>query len=214
MADEHNENGGFIKDLDAYFAKKYADFDFISALPSYESVTVSMILKNRNRIEEGEYAANEMRKIAYQPHPEKVLAEFKEKYVDNNFAFSFCAAPFKVRFAAVFGKKSDAAKEIVRIAAAYGEDAEALGEKLGVAKNIWKALLRGFFLPERPLVFKLTLLLGLSRDDHFSLMRAAGLAYDFSDARDVVMRYLVDYRIYNRDMIGLAFDEYRLRRLL
>ena len=34
------------------------------------------------------------------------------------------------------------------------------------------------------------------------------------DARDVVVRYLVDYRIYNRDMIGKAFDEYRIRRIL
>ena len=60
-------NEDFIKDLDEYFAKKYVNFDLISAMPSYESVTISMVLKNVNRITEGEYSVNEMRKIAYQP---------------------------------------------------------------------------------------------------------------------------------------------------
>ena len=45
-------------------------------------------------------------------------------------------------------------------------------------------------------------------------MKECGCYYDFADARDVVVRYLVDYRIYNRDMIDKAFDEYRIRRIL
>lgn len=69
----------FIQDLNEYFSKKYVNFDLISSMPSYESITISMVLKNRNRIEEGEYAANEMRKIAYQPDPAKILAELKER---------------------------------------------------------------------------------------------------------------------------------------
>ena len=47
----------FIQDLNEYFSKKYVNFDLISSMPSYESITISMVLKNRNRIEEGEYAA-------------------------------------------------------------------------------------------------------------------------------------------------------------
>ena len=45
-------------------------------------------------------------------------------------------------------------------------------------------------------------------------MKACGCFYDFADARDVVVRYLVDYRVYNRDMINKAFDEYNIRRIL
>ena len=33
-------------------------------------------------------------------------------------------------------------------------------------------------------------------------------------ARDVVVRYLIDYRVFNRDMIDKAFDEFRIRRIL
>ena len=64
----------FLQDLDEYFSKKYSDFDLISTLPSYESVTISMVLKNKNRIEEGEVATNEVRKIYYQTQSAKVLA--------------------------------------------------------------------------------------------------------------------------------------------
>ena len=78
----------FLQDLNEYFSKKYTNFDLISTLPSYESVTISMVLKNKNRIEEGEIATNEVRKIYYQPQREQVLSELKARYVDNNFTFS------------------------------------------------------------------------------------------------------------------------------
>lgn len=208
------DNGGFLKDLDDYFSKKFSDFDLIGAMPSYESLTVSMILKNKNRIEEGEYAANEMRKIAYQPQPDKVLAEVKERYVDNTFTFSFRVAPFRMRFMALFGSKNTPGGTIARIVRSYGEEPETLWQKLGLDEKDWKSILRGFYIPEKTLVYKLTLLLGISREDNFELMKTCGCYYDFADARDVVVRYLVDYRIYNRDMIDRAFDEYHIRRIL
>lgn len=204
----------FIQDLDEFFSKKFSDFEMISSMPSYESVTISMILKNKNRIEEGEYAANEMRKISYQPDPAKILAEIKERYVDNTFTFSFRVAPLKMRFAAFFGAKSAVGKALTRIIKNYGEQPESMAEKLGVSQEIWKGILKGKFLPEKVLIYKLTLLLGLSREDNFALMKECGCYYDFSDARDVVVRYLVDYRIYNREMIDRAFEEYKLRKLL
>ena len=46
-----NEN--LIRDLDEYFAKKYENYDLIAGVKSYESVTMAMILKNQNRIEQG-----------------------------------------------------------------------------------------------------------------------------------------------------------------
>ena len=206
--------GNFIHDLDEFFAKKYSDFDLIASMPSYESVTISMILKNKNRIEEGEYAANEMRKISYQPDPAKVLAELKERYVDNAFTFSVRIAPFKKRMAAFFGSKNTVGKLIARLVKNYGEAPETLADKLGVSEEVWNGVLKGKYIPEKPLIYKLTLMLGVSHDDNIRLMRECGCAYDYSDARDVVVRYLVDYRIYNRGMIEKAFDEYRLRRLL
>ena len=207
-------NEDFIKDLDEFFAKKYVNFDLISAMPSYESVTISMVLKNVNRITEGEYSVNEMRKIAYQPQADKVLAEVKERYVDNNFTFSVRVAPFRSRIRALFSAKSAAGHKVKEIVAKYGEDPAALASRLGVGEKLWKATLRGWYIPEKVLVFKLALLLGMRGEDITALMRACECSYNFEDARDVVVKYLFDYRIFNEEMIGRAFDEYHIRRIL
>ena len=54
----------------------------------------------------------------------------------------------------------------------------------------------------------------MTQEDNFALMKLCGATYNFEDARDVVVRYLVDYRVYNREMIDSAFDEFRIRRIL
>ena len=109
-----------LRDLDDYFCKKFTDFDMIGAMPSYQSVTLSMILKNKNRIEDGEYAANEMRKISFQPEAAKVLAELKERYVDNTFTFSFRPGTLRERLAALFGR-SASGRFIEKLIRSYGE---------------------------------------------------------------------------------------------
>ena len=39
-------------------------------------------------------------------------------------------------------------------------------------------------------------------------------AFDFADARDVIVRFLLDYRIYNPEMIEAAFAAYKIAPLL
>lgn len=204
----------FIHDLNEYFSKKYINYDMISSMPSYESITISMVLKNRNRIEEGEYAANEMRKIAYQPNPDQVLAELKERYVDNNFTFSVRIAPFQSRVKALFRSKDLPGALLTKLIKNYGEEPETLWEKLGVSQELWQKTLRGYYVPEKVLLFKVFLLLGVSLEDSLALMKLCGAYYNFEDARDVVVRYLMDYRVFNRDMIDRAFDEFHIRRIL
>ena len=94
------------------------------------------------------------------------------------------------------------------------EDPAALASRLGVGEKLWKATLRGWYIPEKVLVFKLALLLGMRGEDITALMRACECSYNFEDARDVVVKYLFDYRIFNEEMIGRAFDEYHVRRIL
>ena len=204
----------FIHDLNEYFNKKFVNYEMISSMPSYESITISMVLKNRNRIEEGEYAANEMRKIAYQPNPDKVLAELKERYVDNNFTFSVRIAPFKMRIKALFRSKDLPGPFLAKLIKKYGETPEALWEKVGVSQELWQKTLRGYYVPEKVLLFKIFLLLGVSLEDSLALMKLCGAYYNYEDARDVVVRYLIDYRVFNRDMIDRAFGEFHIRKIL
>lgn len=218
MTKNTNGNGAmsenFIDDLNAFFCKYYSNFDFICSMPSYESMTISMILKNKNRIEEGEYAANEMRKISFQNDPDKVLAEIKERYVDNTFTFSVRVAPMRQRFLAFFGSKNLPGRMLAKFITKYGEDPASMADKLGLDESTWKDTLKGIYIPEKVLLFKVFLLLGMRKEDCDALMKLCGAYYNFEDARDVVVRYLIGYRVFNREMIDAAFDEYHIRRII
>lgn len=204
----------FISDLNAFFCKNYSNFDLISSLPSYQPVTIAMLLRSGNRVTEGENAVNERRKLSYQPEKDKLLAEFKERFVDGSFTYSFRVAPVRERIASLFRRHSKGGVLLIKTVRRYGEDVDAMPEKLGISAYVWKNVLRGYFLPEKVLLFKLCLLLGLSREDGFALLRAFGAYYNFEDARDVVVRYLTDYRVFNREMIDRAFEEFKLNKIL
>ena len=204
----------FISDLNAFFCKNYSNFDLISSLPSYQPVTIAMLLRSGNRVTEGENAVNERRKLSYQPEKDKLLAEFKERFVDGSFTYSFRVAPVRERIASLFRRRSKDGALLIKTVRRYGEDADAMPEKLGISAYVWKNVLRGYFLPEKVLLFKICLLLGLSREDGFALLRAFGAYYNFEDARDVVVRYLTDYRVFNREMIDRAFEEFKLNKIL
>ena len=183
-------------------------------MPSYESVTIAMVLKNRNRIEEGEIVSNEMRKIFYQPRAEQVLQELKERYVDNNFTYSVRIAPKGQRFRALLRVRGLSGAVIAKVIRSYGEDPAAMAQRLSVSEEIWKNVLRSFYIPEKVLLYRLILLLGMRQDDVTSVMQACGAYFDTEDARDVVVRYLIDYRVFNREMMDAAFDEFHIRRFL
>lgn len=204
----------FISDLNAFFCKNYSNFDLISSLPSYQPVTIAMLLRSGNRVTEGENAVNERRKLSYQPEKDKLLAEFKERFVDGSFTYSFRVAPVRERIASLFRRRSKGGALLMKTVRRYGEDVDAMPEKLGISAYVWKNVLRGYFLPEKVLLFKICLLLGLSREDGFALLRAFGAYYNFEDARDVVVRYLTDYRVFNREMIDRAFEEFKLNKIL
>lgn len=204
----------FIQDLNEYFSKKYVNFDLISTLPSYESVTISMVLHNKNRIEEGEVATNEVRKIFYQPHAEQVLAELKERYVDNNFTFSVRVSPLRLRWKALLRMRGLHGALIAKTVRSYGEDPQTLAPRLGLEEKLWQNVLKSYYIPEKVLLFKLGLLLGMRQEDFNALMKACNAYYDMEDARDVVVKYLMDYRVFNPEMISAAFDEFRIRRIL
>lgn len=203
-----------IEDLNEYFAKKYENYDLISSVKSYESVTMSMILKNQNRIEQGEVASNEMRKIYFQPQAKAVLDEVKEKYVDNNFSFSVKIAPVKLRLRAKFSPKSVPAAVICRVIDKNGFTSSDFCKEIGYPEKNWRGVVKGKYLPEKNLVYKIALSVGASLEDVNSMLSACGLSFDYADARDVVIRFLLDYRIYNPDMVAEVFKEYKIAPLI
>ena len=183
-------------------------------MPSYESVTISMLLKNMNRIEEGESASDEARKICSQPKKEAVLAELKERYTDDNFSYSFRIARMQERLACFFKRRQNTGTLLSSVIRTYGEDPAKLAPRLSLSEQDWAAVLRGKYIPEKVLLFRLFLLLGMRQEDCARLLRACGAFLNLEDARDVVVCYLLDYRIFNPDMVAAAFGEFRIRPII
>jgi len=173
-----------------------------------------MILKNQNRIEQGEVASNEMRKIYYQPQAETVLKEVKEKYVDNNFSFSVRVIPLRRRVSNFFQKSYAPKTQIIRVIEKNGQNVQDLYREIGVSEEIWKKVLKGKYLPEKSLIYKMAIALRASLDDVNDLLEVCEMSFDFSDARDVVMRFILDYRIYNPEMVKAILTEYKIESLL
>lgn len=105
-------------------------------------------------------------------------------------------------------------KAIEQVVRKYGEDPAAMPEKLDIAKETWERTLKGWYIPEKVLLYKLGLLLALRKEDFDALMQLCGAYYDFADARDVVVKYLMDYRVFNKEFIDAAFDEFHIRRII
>lgn len=203
-----------IRDLDEYFAKKYENYDLIAGVKSYESVTMSMILKNQNRIEQGEMASNEMRKIYCQPQPAVILKEVKEKYVDNNFSFTVKVVPLKLRWKAIFHHSAVPAARIADVIEKKGFSPAEFYKEFDYPEATWKGILKGKYLPEKNLIYQIALITGASLEDVNGLLAACGYSFDYSDARDVVIRFLLDYRITNPEMVQAAFAEYKIAPLI
>ena len=134
--------------------------------------------------------------------------------MDNNFTFSVRVSPLRLRWKALFRVRGLHGSLIEKTIANYGEDAKALAPRLGVDEKVWTDVLKSYYIPEKVLLFKLALLLGMRQDDFNALMQACGAYYNMEDARDVVVSYLIAYRVFNPEMIAAAFDEFHIRRIL
>ena len=66
----------------------------------------------------------------------------------------------------------------------YGEDPSAMAAKLGIAEETWKKTLRGWYMPEKVLLYKLGLLLALRKEDmdaFYVLMHLSFSPFSYND---------------------------------
>ena len=143
-----------------------------------------------------------------------ILKEVKEKYVDNNFSFTVKVAPAKLRWKAIFHHSAVPAARIESVIEKKGFSAAEFYKEFDYPEAIWKGVLKGKYLPEKNLIYQIALITGASLEDVNELLAACGYAFDFSDARDVVIRFLLDYRITNPEMVEAAFAEYKIAPLI
>ncbi|MBQ8283724.1 MAG: hypothetical protein IJX75_01390 [Clostridia bacterium] len=202
----------FIADLDAYFCEVYANYDKLCILPGYR-MPVMQATETDDFGRERAYTlpANTMR-LAKQEEKERLLKALKEQLVDKTFSFSFCPYGF---FRCISNRFSRYAfyKHLRETLKKYNLDPILAGEALSVEAEIWKNICNGNYAPMKNLIFSLALTAHLSYDDTKNLLAFADCEFDFAMEKDVVISYLLQQKVYNRDMIDAALKEYKIGNL-
>ncbi len=202
----------FIKDLDEYFCEAYAGYDKLCMLPGY-------VMPKMHALKEdafGDMVAttlpmNTMR-LALQEKKADVLRAFKEKIVDADFSFSFSPVPWYKRLKNLFSKKAYH-KQLVAVLKKSSVSVEEAVNDLVIDDKIWKKIVKGAYLPTKNLVFSLALTANLEYSDVKQLLQGIGREFDYTQARDTVIAYLLFKKITNAEMKKAALAEYRVKNL-
>lgn len=202
----------FIADLDAFFCEKYANYDKICVLPGYKRPVMQATRVNEDGSTYSYTLPMETMKLANQEHKEEILKELKTRLVDNTFSFSFFPYGFFKKLKMAFSPDSFH-RNLRIIFEKYNLTMQSVGKELNISKEIWSNIWFGKFAPTKNVLFSIALVAHLSFEDTQYLMDIIGYEWDYSVAKDVVITYLLQQEIYNREMIDAALKEYSVENL-
>jgi hypothetical protein len=202
----------FIADLDGFFCETYANYDKLCVLPGY---VMPLMQRSEVRADGRTYAytlpADTMR-LAKQEKKDEILAELKMRLTDTTFSFSFRPVGKYERIKNLFSKFAFH-KNLKQMLDKYGTSFAEAGESLDILEEVWKGIEKGKFEPTKNLIYSLALTAQFSYDDTCALMRLGGHQFNFADVKDVVICYLLQQKVYNRGMIDVALNEYKVGNL-
>lgn len=202
----------FIADLDAFFCEKYANYDKLCVLPGYKQPMMQATKVNEDGSTYSYTLPMNTMRLANQEKKEELLKELKTRFVDNTFSFSFVPYGFFRRIKLSFSDYSFH-KNFRVVLQKNNLTADEVGEELNVSKEIWMKICNGKFAPTKNLILSIALVAHLSFEDTDALMATLGYEWDDSIVKDVVVKYLLQQRVYNREMINFALQEYRVENL-
>lgn len=197
-----------IASLDEYFCAHYADYERLAALEGY--VMPEMLVLGAD----GSVSRlpSEMLRLSHQKEKDAILAHFKEDRVDTDFTFSFRFPTFGERMAHIFRRRSFS-RLLPDALSRCGETAESAGEKLTIAPKFWKKIVRGSLIPEKGTVFALALVCHMGRQDAENLLTVCGYGFDGRSVRDVVVRYMLEQRVFAPELRNACLLEYKIDTL-
>lgn len=202
----------FIADLDAYFCEKYANYDKLCVLEGYRMPKMQTSeIREDGRTYAYTLPANTMR-LALQENKEQLLATVKAQAFDKTFSFSFRPLGFFSRI-----KNAHSRYGFVRwlnaVLIKYNLQPAEAGEPLAVDSEIWKGICKGKYLPTKNVLLSLALTAHMSKEDTESLMLVCDYEWDYAIIKDVVVSYLLEQKVFNRDMVDAALNEYKVTNL-
>ena len=142
----------------------------------------------------------------------ELLQELKAQMFDKTFSFSFTPLGFFAKLKNKYSKYGFV-KFFKGLLSRYNlTEAEAL-EGLAIDEEVWKGIRKGDFLPTKNLVFSLALTAHLSMDDVKKIFIICEHTLDYTLEKDVVLSYLIERKVFNREMVEAALSEYKLANL-
>ena len=202
----------FINDLNEFFCEKYASYDKICVLPGYKMPKMHDVKVAESGRRYTYTLPPETMRLAKQEKKAELLAELKERLVDTTFSFSF----FPLN---IFGQirnllsKLGVAKNLKTLLEKYKLSAEEAGKSLAVEEEIWEGICGNKYLPTKNLVFSLALTQQFSYEDTEWFLSLINEEFNFVYAKDVVVAYLLQKKIYNEEMIDAALAEFKVENL-
>lgn len=202
----------FISDLDAYFCEKYANYDKLCVLKGYRMPK----MHDSRTLEDGRtytytLPAETMR-LALQENKTELLAALKKNMQDKTFSFSFVPLSLFYRMQHASLSKNFS-KNFKRVLEKHNIPMEEAANELEISQEVWKKISKGKYLPSKNLIFSLALSLHLDIEETELLLALCGYGFDFTFVNDVVVRYLIEQRVFNSTMQTRAFEEYKIRNL-
>lgn len=202
----------FITDLNEFFCEKYASYDKICVLPGYKMPKMHDVRVTESGRRITYTLPPETMRLAKQEKKTELLQTLKERLVDNTFSFSFSPLNIFGQIRNLFSKLG-VAKNLKKLLEKYNLSEEEAGKGLAIEEEVWKGICGNKYLPTKNLVFSLALTQQLSFEDTEWLLSLIGEEFNFAYAKDVVVCYLLQKKIFNADMIEAALAEFKVENL-
>lgn len=194
--------------LDEYFCAIYSDYVRLSALDGYVMPDVLYVSDDGNVARRD----SSCMRLCYQEKCDEILAKFKDALTDTTFAFSFSFPTLRERLFRRF-EKYTFSKLLPQALHHCGETAETAGEKLDISPKYWNKIVKGTLYPEKNTIFALAIVCRMQWQDVTSLLAVSGFEFREDDVRDVVVRYLIEQKLFNEEMRDACLAEYKLTNI-
>ena len=201
-------NAEYIKALDEYFCSHYTNYIRLSAIEGYRMPDMIEILEDGNISRRD---ATYMR-LCHQAECEVLLQRFKDSLTDAYFTFSFNFPGWRERWYELFHRHTFS-KFLPQALRHCGETVQSAGSRLDVAPKYWNGMVKGKLEPQKTTIFALALTCRMQWEDVATLLLVSGFEFDSAEVLDVVVRYIIEQKIFNEQMRDACLSEYHIRNL-
>lgn len=185
--------------------KTYSDYSAISAIAGYD-------MPERETGSTEYSVGGEKYRLSNQKNKEELLKTLKESYVDRDFAFSFSPVKFKDKVKDI-RRKHTFKRILPKIFKKYSLDVNSFYERIDVSREIWKKIVSGKFYPEKGTVFAVAIAGGISHADTRDMLAVCGFEFDYTYVRDVIVSYILEYKIFSPEVYRDILTEYKITSL-